>query len=322
MDEKQAASRKQTGDHGVVYKAALSTMWTVVNCANMADAFNAAAEMGFAWVELNHSINSSILNGLDLEKYPVSSIHEPCPADISMNVLRDQDWLPTSPDEEKRRKGVRAIKNSLDLAHRLGVSTIVMHCGQVQTNGEDEKQLRRLFRQGLKDTPEFRSLRDRMIDTRAGLAAPYFRALKRSVLELLEHAGALNVRIGLENRYHYTDMPLQDEMEELLEMGDAAHLGFIYDVGHGQTLDRLGFLPHEDWLKRFSARMFGVHLHDVRGVDDHWPPGMGEVDYGMVARYLPETAFRTCEIHGKHSAQEIMDGLKVLEGAGIITRMH
>ena len=104
----------------------------------------------------------------------------------------------------------------------------------------------------------------------------------------------------------------------VLELADADRLGFIYDVGHAQAMDRLGFFSHIGWLERFSHRMFGTHLHDVIGIDDHHPPGRGEIDFKMIAPYLPDDVFRTCEIMGHHSFEQIRNGLKILDRDGCI----
>jgi len=42
--------------------------------------------------------------------------------------------------------------------------------------------------------------------------------------------------------------------------------------------------------------MIEDHLHDVRRVTDHLPSGQGEVDFKMVANYLPGNAYRALEI--------------------------
>jgi hypothetical protein len=36
---------------------------------------------------------------------------------------------------------------------------------------------------------------------------------------------------------------------------------------------------------------------------------VGQVDWEMVARYLPDDALRTCEFQSFHSAQEVAAGL-------------
>ena len=181
-----------------------------------------------------------------------------------------------------------------------------------------EKKLRRLFEAGETDTDEYQGLKQSLIESRAVIIGPRFAAVKKSLLELLEYAGQFRIRLGLENRYHYFDIPSLDEMGELLTLANPEQLGFIYDVGHAQALDRLGFFPHEEWLRRYSSRMFGTHLHDVKGVTDHLAPGLGEVDFEMVASYLPADAYRTFELQVTNSPEQVKAGLKYLVETGCI----
>jgi sugar phosphate isomerase/epimerase len=58
--------------------------------------------------------------------------------------------------------------------------------------------------------------------------------------------------------------------------------------------------------------MLGVHLHDVVGLKDHLAAGLGQVDWDMVARYVPASALRTCEFQSFNSPQEVAAGLKWL----------
>jgi len=58
--------------------------------------------------------------------------------------------------------------------------------------------------------------------------------------------------------------------------------------------------------------MIGVHLHDVLGLTDHLAAGLGQVDWDMVARYLPVNVLRTCEFRASNSPQEVAAGLKWL----------
>jgi sugar phosphate isomerase/epimerase len=181
-----------------------------------------------------------------------------------------------------------------------------------------EKELRKLFDAGKKETDAYSERKQNLIKWRAGLIGPCFEAVKKSLLELLEYAGRFRIRLGLENRYHYFDIPGLDEMGELLGLSGPDRLGFIYDVGHAQTLDRLGFFPHEEWLRRYASRMFGVHLHDVNGVNDHFAPGLGEVDFVMVASYLPEDAYRTFELQATNSPEQVKAGLNFLVEHGCV----
>jgi sugar phosphate isomerase/epimerase len=253
-----------------------------------------------------------MLEGINLKQYQFSSIHEPCPADISVEILKQRDWFISSQDEACRRQGVLAIQRSIDLAYDLGTPIVVVHAGNVHSNLFLEKKLRALFEAGKSKTDEYLSLKEEMIKDRISLAEARLEAVKKSLLELLNYAARFSIRLGLENRYHLLDIPTLDEMEVLLGLGGPDQLGFIYDVGHAQTLDRLGFFSHEEWLIRYAFNIIGVHLHDVRGVVDHYAPGLGEVDFDRVAAYLPQEAFRTFEVQPSNTVEQIKNSLEFL----------
>jgi len=303
---------------GQLYDVSLSTMWAKGNFPSLGDFFEAGHQLGCAKIELNHQVNSVMLAGIDLKRYQFSSVHEPCPADIPVEVLKQRDWLISSLKNECRQRGVESIRRSIDLAHTLGASTIVVHAGIVHADLTLEKKLRALFEVGKGQTDEYQTIKEEMMKDRTNRIGERLEAVKKSLTELLDYATHFNIRLGLENRYHYLDIPALDEMGFLLELAESDQLGFVYDVGHAQALDRLGFFPHEDWLKRYAPRIIGVHLHDVIGVKDHYAPGLGEIDFDQVAAYLPKEAFRTCEVQPSSTAEQVKDGLKFLVAYGCI----
>ena len=276
--------------------ASLSTMWAIKDHPDLDDFFHLAKQLGFQKIELNHQVDSAMLSQVNLDHTQFSSIHEPCPADISTKELVNRDWLISSPDETSRKRGVEAIKKSIGLAQKLSAPVVVVHCGNVSTHNSLENKLRKLYEAGQAQSAEYLDLKYQYIQSRFDLAEPRVAAVVRSLNELLDYASQTCVKLGLENRYHYMDIPSLDEMDVLLGLAGADELGFIYDVGHAQALDCLGFYSHLDWLNRFSGRMFGAHLHDVQGVSDHLSPGLGEIDFKMIASYLPDGAFRTLEL--------------------------
>jgi len=300
------------------WNVSLSTMWAMGGFTRLEDFFLAARQIGFAGIELNHQVNSAMLEGIDLSRYLLSSVHEPCPADVPVATLKERNWLISASDEECRKQGVHAVQRSIDLAHRLGVHTLVVHAGNVLPDNTLEKELCRLFLAGRASSAQYAAVKKHMLDLRARSAALCLEAVKKSLLDLLEYAARLDVCLGLENRYHYMDIPGQDEMELLLDLAGPKLLGFWYDVGHAEIMDRLGFFSHEAWLKRFSARLVGVHLHDVHGTTDHCAPGSGEVDFDQIAAYLPANAIRTFEIRAKTPPEQVKDSLIFLAEKGCI----
>jgi sugar phosphate isomerase/epimerase len=298
--------------------ASLSTMWADHGGSPLDEFFGAGSRMGFAKFELNHKITSAMINQAHLGAVDIIAIHEPCPADISVETLKSRDWLVSSPNEDCRVQGVKAVKRSIELADELSVPTVVMHCGQVSGDTEPEGKLRQLYAAGLVDSAEYLEIKSGMEERRRRLAGPCLESVCRSLKELLGFAGRHGVRLGLENRYHHFDMPTPDEMAALLELGSSDLLGFIYDIGHATAMDRLKFYRNGSWLERFGRRIFGCHLHDVSGVSDHLAPGLGDVDFNFPAGFLPADSFRTLEVTRSNTPQQIRTGLVNLLETGCI----
>jgi sugar phosphate isomerase/epimerase len=290
---------------------ALSTVWAIGRFSSLAGFFNAGRELGFAQFELGFTIDSAMLKGLSLEGM-ITSVHEPCPADLSAAELKRRNWLISAPDEEDRRQGVAATRRSVELAHRVGAQAVIVHAGRVDMDPTLESTLTNLHRAGKFDQPEYARARERLMAARAAQAHANMQSVRRSLIELAEVADRLGVRLGLENRNHYYEIPLADELDDLLDLGCGAVIGYWHDVGHAQILQHLGLGTHEEWLRQFSSRMLGVHLHDVVGLKDHLAAGLGQVDWDMVARYVPASALRTCEFQSFNSPQEVAAGLKWL----------
>ena len=302
----------------MVFDVALSTMWAIGQFQSLADFFDAGKKLGFTRFELNHAINSVMLEGLSLNG-TITSIHEPCPADLSAAALKERNWLISAPDEENRQQGVAAVRRSIDLAHKLGVHVVIVHPGRVDIDPTLESTLVNLYHAGKSDQPEYAQAKERLVTARAAQAKVNMRSVRRSLIELAEYAARMGVRLGLENRFHYPEIPLPDELDDLLDLGCGEVVGYWHDVGHAQVLQHLGFCTHEEWLRRFAGpqgRVIGVHLHDVVGLTDHLAAGLGQVDWDMAARYLPASALRTCEFQSFNSPQEVAAGVKWLVEKG------
>jgi sugar phosphate isomerase/epimerase len=296
-------------------------MWGMKNFPYFPDFFPAAERLGFAGVELNHQVTPGMLEGVDLERYRVGSLHEPCPAVISAAELKKRDLLISSPAEDHRREGVDSIKRTIDLAAELGCQTVVVHCGQIQGDISLEFRLKDMCDSGQCGTPEFIEVKERFITRRASLAGPYLESVRKSLVELLEYVGHSNIRLGLENRFHFFDIPNGEEMSYLLDVAGPERLGVVYDIGHASFQDRLGFASHAAWLEKYAGRIVGVHIHDFRGIQDHLAPGRGEVEFKKLAAHIPAGAFRTLEVMPSNTAEEIAAGMEILVDAGCVNRL-
>ncbi len=305
-----------------LYDAALSTMWWSRATDTANDFCRKGRELGFARFELNHQITPEELETFDLDRYHVGSVHDPCPAVIPNKKLEQGDLQVTSLVEEKRRVGVDTLKRSIDLAFRLGSRLVVIHPGRVDGDHSLDNRLRDLYRVGLKGSPEYQTLLKDVKADRLERGKPHLEALIHSMTEIVDFAKDSDLFLGLENRLHFYELPIFEEMEVLLKEFQQPWVGWLLDVGHIQVHNQLGLMSFQQWLDAFSPRMVGVHLHDVQDILDHQIPGSGDVDFAWLAPYLPSHALRTLEISSSVSFEEFLPGLRLLEKTGCITSIN
>jgi sugar phosphate isomerase/epimerase len=290
----------------------LSTMWIQHRFDNLSDFFAAGNAMGFTQFELGHVVRPEMFRGVQPGEQTISSIHAPCPVDPG-----PWDYL-ASLDEGKRKQAVAQAKDTIALAQKLKARVVVLHIGKAAIDPSLERRLRDLYNQGKKDTQEYEDTKRRLVEARARVQAQNLAAAAKSLDELSQHAQVTGVKLGLENRYHYYEVPNLEEMGALLTPSDPATVFYWHDTGHAQNLENLGFTRHEEWLRAFASRMVGVHLHDILGLKDHRVAGMGQMNWSMIASYLPAQAIRTCEFDWPYSEEEIVAGVEYLRQMGCL----
>ncbi len=304
-----------------LYDAALSTMWWSKETDSAEDFCQKGRKLGFARFELNHQIPPEDLASFNTGRYHIGSVHDPCPAVVHNKQLELEDRQLTSLNKSLRQDGIDTVKRSIETAYRLGARSVVIHPGHITGDHSLDDQLREMFRKGLKHSPEYLTLRDKVITDRKIRSKPHLDCLVQSLQEIITFASDTGVCLGLENRFHYYEVPIFEEMQVLLEAFKQPWVGWQLDIGHIQAHNVLGLMSFQQWLVHFSHRIIGVHWHDVIGIVDHQPPGAGEVDFSWVAKYIPDSAIHTLEINKKATFDEMKIGLEVLSKAGCITKL-
>lgn len=312
---------KPTPEAVPMWHAALSTMWALTQDDPFADFFAASRRFGFSHQELNHAITPDMLASIDPAHLHVMSVHEPCPCEYPRLERMARGFFMTSLDEALRSQAVEYTRGSIHLAHQLGATAIVIHAGEVPVGKDLEKRMRALYLDGKAQSNEFIELGERFELERSRAAPPYMDAFRRSLSELVDDAEQLGVRLGLENRDHYYEIPLPHELDELLTLRPGT-IEYWHDVGHSEKLREFGFYSQQEWLERFSDRMIGIHIHDNDGEKDHIAPGLGTVDWQLVASHVPEQAIRTFEIRGFTTHEQMRSAQELLHNAGLLHPYH
>jgi sugar phosphate isomerase/epimerase len=321
---------------------ALSTMWSQ-RYNHMSRFVQDVGEFGFTHVELNSILTPEKLNELLKLGIKVSSIHCPCPVTTSRLGIPAASLQLSSLDEAERREALRFARATIELASKVEAKAVVVHAGQVEIDShledrlhqlynhchrkpfaschsEGEKQPKNLTQGKIREaiSKEFEATRQQLIQQRASHARPYFKAARRSLIELADFAQGRDVKLGIETRFYFCEIPRPEEMEQLLHELPSNLVGYWHDVGHAEVNSRLGFAPHRVWFERFKPRLIGVHLHDVRGIRDHCAPGVGNVDWDFIAQNLPPSIIKVCEIGEWNPRGACARALPFLKSQGIL----
>ena len=293
-------------------------MWAKDRFSHMAEFAAKLRELGFTHVEPNRLVSPGMLAELLKTGVPISSIHSPCPTVLSSQGI-DVDRLSLSSlDVSERVEAVSFAKKTIDLAANVNAGAIVLHMGEVPIDLSLQDRLHKLHDAGRAQTKEYGRIKERLVHQRASLAQPYVDAAKRSLQELSKYSRQKGIMLGLETRFHFNEIPNTDEMAELLGEVSEQLAGYWHDTGHAEVQQQLGFAFHEEWLSRFGDRMAGIHLHDIRGISDHHAPGKGNMNWEMIARYLPRGIVKVCEIGEWNDEERIQGVVEFLQKKGIL----
>ena len=75
----------------------------------------------------------------------------------------------------------------------------------------------------------------------------------------------------------------------------------------------MGICRQKDLLDAYSEKTIGMHLHDVRGLDDHLSPGQGEIDFAEITPFIKPHLIKILEVHSKVERKELLGGLRFIQ---------
>jgi sugar phosphate isomerase/epimerase len=295
---------------GVTEPIGLSTSWNGPG-ASPERLLDQHRDLGFRRLEAYAHFSLDALRGLaDAAReceMQVASLHAPCPVASPPTW----DWLAsTNPTESSR--AVDAHKATIDAAVEIGAKAVVIDLGNSGVSSRQAAIYDTIARYGRLSDEHVR-LRDSAWQERENAKGPHLEVALNNIRALGEHARGSGVRLGVECRDNYFEIPSLDEFADVLAACDGLPVGYWHDAGHGAKLDYLGFLAHEEFLKRYATQIVGMHIHDTRAGRDHLAPGQGSTDFAMLAAYLRPDTIRTLELNRQVTVSEITHALDVLE---------
>ena len=294
---------------------ALSTSWKSRDCRDGDALVQAVVDAGFDGIELEYRIQAPVFQqmvpALERSGLKVVSVHNyfPIPPIIPHSKGGGDLFLLSHPDKEERLAAIKWSTKTIEHANDLEAIVVVLHCGRVEMTHEMEK-LRDYFNTGRIDSEEARTFIDRKLEERDRIKPKYMDSLLFSIDLLLPIAEKQNIILGIENRYHYHELPGPDDFEILFSEFRGGPLGYWHDTGHAHANERLGIIPDDEMLKRYSDHLVGIHLHDAIGLDDHLAPGKGEIDFENFRPFLKNDIPAVVELKPETPDSDVADGFR------------
>ncbi|MBW2480728.1 MAG: sugar phosphate isomerase/epimerase [Deltaproteobacteria bacterium] len=294
---------------------ALSTSWKSKECRNGEKLAQAVVDTGFKGIELEYRIDATMfrqmLPALQRSGLKVVSVHNYFPIPPILSDLKGGGdlFLLSHPDRKKRLEAIKWTTRTIQHAGDLGALAVVLHCGRVDMAPQMDK-LRDFFNTGRIASEEARTFIDRKLQERDRIKPKYMDSLRFSMNRLIPAAQQENIILGLENRYHYHELPGPDDFETLFAEFSGAPLGYWHDTGHAHANERLGITAGGEMLKRYADCLVGIHLHDAIGLEDHFAPGKGEIDFEAVRPLLTEDMPAVVELKPGTREADVSAGLR------------
>jgi sugar phosphate isomerase/epimerase len=303
---------------GIPNELVLSTSCFGARLEAIEDQAFAAVAMGFRQIELGLADSPPKLNGFEDTRretgVKVTSIVAGCLK--PRGALMSSSLLGSCTDTE-REQAMLAVRRHIQLAQRMGAPVVILRGSSVadaKLRQESEDLAALKLKNGIEeDTAE----RARALVAKVGKKGNrQIEHLCRSLYALLSEFP--DTRLAIEPGHQLDDLLSFEALGWVLAdlKGKGKGLGYWHDVGHVHERGVVGLPGQGAWLDAYADRMFGAHLQDASDNQQGLPPGLGQVDFKLVAEYVPKTAARVLDVHSSHGRSEILASVQFLTGLG------
>jgi len=294
---------------------ALSTSWQSGESTTAEEMLAALKNLDISGIELSYRISEDlyheIKNPLKHSGLKVVSAHNyfPIPSAKSDSKGSGDLFLLSSCDNEERQNAIRFTAKSIEHAGEVGAAAVVLHCGVVEMNHEMQV-LYQYVNSNRFDSEAAQIFIRKKLKERDRLKSEHLENLVFSLDRLLPVAEKQGVLLGLENRYHYHELPGLDDFGTIFAKFEGAPIGYWHDTGHAHANETLGLIPQNSLLQNYADQLIGTHLHDAIGLDDHIPPGSGEIDFAALKPFLKTDTLKVIELKPGIPVSEVSEGIQ------------
>ena len=281
-------------------------------------AFSAVA-MGFRRLELGLSDQPPALSGWEDSARETGVVVD----SVVVGALKPRSEtmsgsLLGSNDASSRELALNSTRRHIRLAQQLGAPVVVVRGCAV----EDDK----LARQAVELEAELETVTEDLREDVEERIRAFVHCVQRKGQRQLEHfCRALHTlrgefpetRLAVEPGVHFNDLLNFEAMQWTLDDLAGQEVAYWHDTARIHQRERAGLPDQGAWLDAFSGRMLGCHLADATENEAELPPGTGQVDFRLVAEYMPRSASRVVELNPRHGRAEVLGAVQFLMGLGL-----
>jgi sugar phosphate isomerase/epimerase len=295
---------------------AFSTCWNNSRHTDGEPMIEEIVELGFTHVELSHGMTIAKLPGIrkafQRGIFTCSGVHNYFPSPVEVMIDAPDAYEFTSHRPFDRQRAMDMTLRTLELAAEFNAHYLVLHMGSVPMKPEKwTRKLTRMMADGHGRDPDFTKIKLAFIKKREKLAPLYYHRAIEALQTIADRAAELGIKLAVESRSRFEDMPTEREMLALQEhFAENPWVGYWHDFGHVQLKHNLALLDHIQWLESVSPHLIGGHVHDVEWpARDHRVPFSGTLDYSKILEFFPENVPLVWELSPTRKAEDIREAL-------------
>jgi sugar phosphate isomerase/epimerase len=295
---------------------AFSTCWNSSRHTYGESMIEEIVGLGFSHIELSHGMTVAKLPGIrrafQRGIFKCSGVHNFFPSPVEVMIDAPDAYQFTSHRPADRRRALDMTLRTLELTAEFGAAYLVLHMGSVPMNTARWTQpLTAMLARGGAREAEFAKTKIAFVRKREQIAPLYYHRAVEALAVIAEKAAVLGVKLAIESRSRFEDVPSEREMLALQQhFADNPWVGYWHDFGHVQLKHNLGLLDHAEWLEAVSPHLIGGHVHDVEWpARDHRVPFSGTLDYRPLLDFFPRGCPLVWELGPSRDAAEIRTAL-------------
>ncbi len=295
---------------------AFSSCWNNSRHTDGESMIEEIVELGFNHIELSHGMTIAKLPGIkkayERGLFTCSGVHNYFPSPVEVMIDAPDAYEFTSHRPFDRQRAMDMTLRTLDLAAEFKARYLVLHMGSVPLNSKNwTKPLTATVSEGGQRSSGYIESKIAFVKKREKVAPLYFQRAMDALGTIAERAAEVGVKLAVESRSRFEDMPTEREMIALQShFADNPWVGYWHDFGHVQLKHNLGLLDHVEWLEKVSPFLIGGHVHDVQWpARDHRTPFSGTLDYATLLKFFPADCPLVWELSPTRETSEIKSAL-------------